>query len=78
MAGQSSEVTKCVSRICPLLAFRMSCIDRSVEMASLPKKGHIGGIFKAKSSQKVPLLLFFQKIQDLYYDGELHGPDLVY
>ena len=53
MAGQSSEVAKCVSRICPLFAFRMSGIDRSVEMASLPKKDHIGGIFEAKSSQGI-------------------------
>ncbi|MBC8177214.1 MAG: hypothetical protein ISR61_03510 [Desulfobacteraceae bacterium] len=41
--GQPYEVQKCVSRYCPLFAYRHYKTDRSVECTQDAEKGHIRG-----------------------------------
>ncbi len=48
MNGQRSEVSKCISPDCSLFPYRNSVTDRSTEIQSLPKKGHIGPLCEDK------------------------------
>ncbi len=41
MNGQNGEVSKCPSIDCSLFPYRKTKTDRSTEIKSLPKKGHI-------------------------------------
>jgi hypothetical protein len=41
MAGQPAEVTKCTSKDCSLFSYRQTKTDKSTEIKSLPKNGHI-------------------------------------
>jgi hypothetical protein len=48
MNGQHYEVTHCPSKSCSLYPYRKFKTDRSTEIETLPKKGHIGGNFQDK------------------------------
>jgi hypothetical protein len=50
MAGQSSEVVKCVSKTCPLFPYRLRRVDHSVEIASEVKSAHIEAVSEEKVS----------------------------
>ncbi len=44
MEGRVHEISKCTSRTCPLFAFRNITLDKSAEIDSLPKRGHIEAV----------------------------------
>jgi len=46
-ADQPGEVSKCPASGCPVWCYRKGQVDRSAEIKSLPKKGHIGAFFEA-------------------------------
>jgi hypothetical protein len=48
MAGSNSEVSKCPSPDCSLFPYRKSAIDRSSEIKSIPKLGHIETVLEDK------------------------------
>ena len=49
MCDQRSEIAKCTCPDCPIFPYRLSGgVDRSVEITSLPKTGHIEAFPKAK------------------------------
>ena len=48
MVGSGSEVSKCPSSDCSLFPYRKTAIDRSAEIKSSPKFGHIGQVLKDK------------------------------
>ena len=48
MNGQHGEVLKCPSTDCSLFPYRKTKTDRSTEIKSFPKKGHIQAIFEDK------------------------------
>jgi len=51
MVGQRKEVTLCPSTDCSLFPYRQHKVDRSVEIKSLPKKGHIEPCFERKTEK---------------------------
>ncbi len=53
MNGQSSEVKKCVSQTCPLFAYRLKEIDRSVEIDSKLEKVHICPVLEVNTVAQV-------------------------
>ena len=48
MNGQYGEVSRCPSIDCSLFPYRKMRTDRSTEIKSLPKKGHIEPLFEDK------------------------------
>ena len=50
--GQRKEVTLCPCTDCPLFPYRQHKVDRTVEIKSLPKKGHIEPCFKRKTENE--------------------------
>jgi hypothetical protein len=50
--GQHSEVSKCPSICCSLFPYRKTKTDRSAEIKSLSKKGHIEPCFEDKTESE--------------------------
>ena len=46
MGGSVRKIAKCASKTCPLYAYRNSELDKSVEIGSEQKKGHIEPFFE--------------------------------
>ena len=49
--GQLMEVSKCPSTDCPLYPYRKTITDKSVKVAAMPKKGHIGPFLEDKNEK---------------------------
>jgi len=52
MNDQHSGVAKCPSTDCSLYPYRKAKTDRSTEIKSLPKKGHIEAYFEEKMEKE--------------------------
>ena len=52
MNGQNVEVSKCPSTDCSLFPYRKTKTDRSTEIKSLQKKGHIEAYFEEKKEKE--------------------------
>ena len=52
MNGQHGEVSKCPSKDCSLFPYRKTQTDRSTEIKSLQKKGHIEVCFEYKTESE--------------------------
>jgi hypothetical protein len=50
--GNHGEVSKCPSTSCSLFSYRKTRTDRSTEIKSLPKKGHIESCFEDKTESE--------------------------
>jgi hypothetical protein len=50
--GQHGEISKCPSTDCSLFPYRKTRTDRSKEIKSLPKKGHIEACFEDKTESE--------------------------
>lgn len=51
MNGQHAELSRYSSTDCSLFPYRKSKTDRSTEIKSLPKKGHIESCFEGKTEK---------------------------
>ncbi len=52
MNSQLGEVSRCPSKDCSLFPYRKTRTDRSTEIKSLSKKGHIGPYFERKKEKE--------------------------